>query len=173
MQNVNWKKFAVTAVVVLVVANLAGNFLGRTVSEREAASSTTATVSPPLRVVASSQSSDGAKPEDISPQLAEALANHVSERLKTKLEAQAKQAGQRFSPPTIRSESTVVDVQGKKLIVNRYEINSASRIVEILSITGPTLHRVMCTRDSLDEILVASGPCGEKVLEVHGVKLGG
>jgi hypothetical protein len=173
MQNVDWKKFVLAAVVVLVTANLAGTFLGRSANQREAASSTAPSAPPPLRVVASSQSSDGARPEDISPQLAEALAKHVSERLKVKLEAQAKQAGQPFSPPTIRSESTVIDAQGKKLIVNRYEINAASRMVEIIGIAGPTLHRVVCTRDSPDQILVASGPCGEKIREVHGVKLGG
>ncbi len=89
-----------------------------------------------------------------------------------KLGAIAKDAGVPSPEARIQSESTVVETQGKKLVIVRYEINSTSRGVEILSITGPTLNRVMCARDSLEEILLVSGPCATKIQEVHGVRIG-
>jgi hypothetical protein len=73
----------------------------------------------------------------------------------------------------IQSESTVVETQGKKLVIVRYEINSTSRGVEILGIKGSNLNRVMCVRDSLDETLLVSGPCALKIQEIHGVRISG
>lgn len=168
MQNVDWKKFLFVAAVLLVGANLAGTFLG------SRAPSTQAPAAPPeLRVLVSSQPSEGVTETDLSPQLAQAFENYAVSRIRSKLVAMAKEAGAASPQPSIRSESVVLQTQGKKLVVARYEINNTSRAVEVWGISGATIQRVMCTRDSLDEILLTSGPCGAKIQEVHGVRIGG
>ena len=172
MQNTDWKRFFLVAALILITANLAGTFLGRAVNQREAQGAAEAPIRPELRVMTSSQSSDGARQEDFTPQLAEVMEKYTVGRLTAKLEAKAKEAGMKLPPPIIRSESTVFETQGKRLVIVRLEINSTARAVEVLGIDGPTLNRVMCVRESLDEILIASGPCGEKIREVHGVKIG-
>ena len=173
MHQVDWKKFILVAIMVLVAANLAGSFLGRAVNTAQAPSTPASVGSPELRVAAASQTSDGVTDADLSPQLAQALEKYGVGRISAKLEAMATQAGVQSSQPNIRSESTVINTEGKHLVIIRYEIDSRSKLVEIMGIAGPNTHRVMCARDNLEEILLTSGPCAEKIREVHGVKIGG
>jgi hypothetical protein len=173
MQDIGWKKFLLVAVAVTVGANLAGKFLGRIASDRESQRAAGPITIPQLQVVSSSQSADGVTEQDLSPQLAEGIARHGVSRITAKLEAMAKQSGLELPTPRIHSESTVIQTKGRKLAIIRYEINAATRAVEIIGISGSLLNRVMCTRDSLDEILITSGPCADKIHEVFGVKIGG
>ena len=173
MQEIDWKKFLLIAVAVIIGANLAGNFFGRIVSDSGPQRAAGPVAVPQLQVVSSSQSADGVTEQDFSPQLAEAIARHGVSRITAELEAMAKQSGLKLPTPRIHSESTVIQTKGRKLAIIRYEINAATRAVEIIGISGSLLHRVMCTRDSLDEILITSGPCAEKIHEVYGVRIGG
>lgn len=171
MQTVDWKKFVLAALALTVGLSLLGRFMAET---ENAGQVQQAQVAPQVvRVVASSQPSEGATDANLTPDFARALEKHAVARIGSKLEAAAKHAGNASPEANIQSESTVVETQGKKLVVIRYEIDSTSRGVEILGISGPTLNRVMCARDSLEEILLVSGPCATKIQEVHGVRIGG
>lgn len=171
MQGVDWKKFFLVAVAILLIGNLSSNFLKR----RDHSAMPPATSTKPsleLRVLSSTQTADGATEADLTPQFASALEKHGVSRIAATLEATAKQAGTSLPPTQIHSESTVVQTQGKKLIIIRYEINSTARAIEVVGISGPNADRVMCTREALDEILLNTGPCAQKVKEVHGVSIG-
>ena len=171
-QNVDWKKFALTAVVLTLGASLLGRFIGQEPPHQ----GQQAQVQPArlqVRVVASSQSSEGATEANLTPEFAQALEKHAVAQIGVKLQAVAKEAGIASPEARIQSNSTIVETQGKKLVVIRYEINSSSRGVEVLGIAGPTLNSVMCVRDSLEEILLTSGPCAAKIQEVHDVHIGG
>ena len=123
--------------------------------------------------MSSSQSSEGVTATQLTPQLAAKLEEYGASGIAAKLAALAKQTGASYSTPRITTESTVIQTRGKTLIVVRYQIGAAARAVEAIGISGPNLQRVMCTRDSLDEILLTVGPCAEKTQEVHGVVIGG
>lgn len=171
MQTVNWNKIVLVAVALTLGLSVLGGLMKQTGNtpqmQQEQA---TAAV---LRVVASSQSSDGVTEADLTPDFAKALEQHAIVRINAKLGAMAKDAGVISPDASIQTESTVVETQGKKLVIVRYEINSTSRGVEILGITGPNFNRVMCARDSLEEILLVSGPCAIKIQEIHDVRFGG
>jgi hypothetical protein len=125
-----------------------------------------------LQVVVTRQLSEGLSERDFTPELAQAIKEHAISRITTKLQALARESGASSTRPNIQSESTVIEAQGKKLVVIRYQINSVSRGLEILGISGTTLNRVLCARDSLEEILITSGPCATKIKEIHGVTIG-
>jgi len=166
MNQVDWKKFALIAIVALVGAKLVGTYMGRAATVQSPSAPT-----PLLHVTASTQTADGVTDSDLSPQVAQALERYGVSRISANLEAMAKQSGVQ-SPMPVSSGSVVIDTQGKHLVVIRYEIGSSARAVEIVGIAGPDLKRVMCTRDTLEEILLTSGPCADKIREVHGVKIG-
>ena len=171
MQQVDWKKFFGVVVVLLLLGNFANSYYER----RDRQASTAVPIpgtTPPLRVMSSSQSSDGVTAAQLTPQLAAKLEEYGTSRIAAKLAAMATQAGASHPTPKITAESTVIQTQGKTLIVIRYQINAAARAVEAIGISGQNLRRVMCTRDSLEEILLTIGPCAEKILEVHGVAIG-
>ncbi len=173
MQGVDWKRFFAVVVALLLLGNLANNYYERRDRLASEPPSTVRSAIPELRVMSSSQSADGVSDADITPQFADALGKYGEGRLAMKFEAMDKQAGISAPSPQIRSESTVVKAQGKSLAIIRYEINGAGRAVDIVGISGKNLDRVMCTRGNLDEILIATGPCAQKIQEVHGVKIGG
>lgn len=173
MQGVDWKKFLFVVVAFLLIGNLLANYFRQRDREASSPASASTPVSTQLRVLSSTQSADGVSESDLTPQLASALEKHGAGRIAAKLEALAKQAGAPAIPPQIQSESVIVQTQKKKLAIIRYEINRTARAVEVIGISGADLNRVMCTRDTFEEILLTTGPCAEKIREVHGVRIGG
>lgn len=173
MPGVDWKKFLLAAAAILIIGNLSTTYFQQ--SDRAASPQPNPATGPTaeLRVLSSTQSADGLTEADLTPQLASALEKHGASRISAKLDAMAKQGGTSLPPPQILTESTVVQAQGKKLVIIRYEINATARAVEIVGISGANADRVMCTREALDEILLTVGPCAQKVKEVHGVGIGG
>lgn len=170
MQGVDWKPAVLVTAGLLIV----GNSLSSYYSSRDAAPRprTLARPTAELQVISSSQSADGATEADFNATTAANLERYAAGRIAAKLDALAKQAGLSLPSPQIRTESTVVKVLDRRLIVIRYEINSSSRGVEVLGITGANLNRVVCARETLDEILISAGPCADKIREVHGVDFG-
>lgn len=166
-QGVKWVHFWLVAGVVLLVGS-AANY--RAAVQQDPPSDAHPTE---LLVISSSQSADGVTESDLTPQLASALEKYGAGRIAAKVEGVMKQAGSSPPPLQMKSESTVVEAQGKKLVVIRYEINGIARAVEVIGVSGTNLDRVMCTRSTLDEILLTIGPCAQKVKAVHGVSIAG
>lgn len=171
MQGVDWKKFILVVAALWLMGTITNNYYAS--RDRIAAQPhpIAQIVAPELRVISSSQSADGVTEKDLTPQLADAMGKYGVERLTAKMGAMAKQAGV-TATPKISSEPTVIQTQGKKLVVIRYLFNDSARGIEIIGISGLNLDRVMCTRESLDEILIASGACAQKIQEIYGVKIG-
>lgn len=172
MHGIAWKKFLLAAAAFILIGNLLANYFQQRDRKHTRTTALTGS-SPELRVVSSTQSADGVTNADLTPQLVSALEMHGAGRIAAKLEAMAQQTGTPAPPPQIKSESVVIESQGKRLAVIRYEINATSRAVEVLGISGPNLDRVMCARESLEEILLTTGECAQKVKAVHGVTIGG
>ena len=172
MQQVEWKKLLIVVALLLIVGSFANRYFDQRDKREPSVMSATAST-PPLQVVSSSQSSEGVTEEQLTPQFAAKLKEYGASRISAKLEALARQAGVAYLQPKIVSESTVIQAQGKNIVLIRYQINSAARAVEALGISGSNLHRVMCTRESLEDISVSVGACAQKIKEIHGVTIGG
>lgn len=172
MQGVEWKRFALAAIAIIVIGNLANKYFDRRDQLATEQPQSIQATNPELRILASSQSADGVEDTDFTPQLADEMAKYGVGRLTSKMEAIHNKAGGKFPPPQIWANATVVNANGKTLVIVRYEINAAAKAVEVLGVSGPNLDRVMCTRESMEEILITSGPCAQKLLEIHGVRLG-
>jgi hypothetical protein len=172
MPTVDWKRFAFAALAGMLIWNFGNSYLGRRNGSDGGPAPQEPTQNIEVKVAASSQSADGVSEEQLSPQLADAMAKHAEERLVAKLQAIARQAGITRPAPQIQSQAVIVQAQGRKLVVIRYQIDGTARAVEVFGISGKDAHRVMCTRETLEEILVTVGPCADKIKEVHGVTLG-
>ena len=172
MQGLDWKKFAFAAFAVVLLGNLANNYYDRRDRLASEQSNLAKPAASALQVLASSQSSDGAKESDFSPRLADEMAKYGVGRLTAKLEAIYIQNGVSLPRPQITGDAIVVKTQGRSFVIVRYEINAAARALEVFGISGANLNRVMCSRESIEEILITSGPCAQKILEIHGVKFG-
>lgn len=176
MGKVDWRGFIAVAIALVVLGNYLADRNGPTsrvtpVLDEPAGGQTGAPSTAPLQVLASAQSSDGATDADLSPALADKIGLHGASRMQTHIDSRAAQPGVKQPAARVTSSATVIDVSGKKLIVIRYDFNGPSKAVEILSIKGSELHRVMCMRDSLEPIALTNGPCADKILAVHGVAL--
>lgn len=172
MQQIEWKKFFVAFAVLVLVGNFANSYYER--RDRQASLiPLAAPATPEVRVTSSSQSSDGVTAAQLTPELASRLEQYGANTISAKLVAMAKQTGAPSITPKVATESTVIQTQGKTLVVIRYQINGVTRAVETIGIAGSDLQRVMCTRDSLDGIPLTVGPCAKKIQEVHGVAVGG
>ena len=171
MQYIDWKRIGLVVFVLVVLGNLANNYYDRRDRLAVEHARSIQNSLPELRVLSSSQSSDGVSEGDLTPQLADQMAKYGASRLASKFEEIYRQSGTLSSAPKILSDATVVKVQEKTLIIVRYDINASAKAVEIFGVSGLNLDRVMCTRESLDDILITSGPCAQKILEIHGVTL--
>lgn len=172
MAGTDWKRVALVAFALIVFGNLANRYFEQRDGSSQVLPPPALQAVPELRVLSTSQSSEGVKESDFSPQLADKMAEYGAGRISAKIEAIYKQQGGAVKAPKIDSTATVVKSQERTLIVVRYEIEAKARSVEVIGVSGGDLHRVTCTRDSLEEILITSGPCAQKIVEVFNVKVG-
>lgn len=125
----------------------------------------------PLSVVASVQDARGKSEKDITPEFARRLAEASARDIRVKTLAILKEHKLPLVEPTIRSESSVIEQDGRRLAYIAMELDGRSRAVEVVGIKGKQMQRIFCFRDSLDDIAVADGPCGDKLAEVFKVRL--
>lgn len=145
-------------------------------SEREASTKAPATPdasSPPVRVIVSSQDAEGVTAQEMDIAFLRRLEQHTVESIKDKVKRGRSVQGYTGPELELQSESVFVEAGSTKLAVVRIRGSDNSFSVFLLGIVGNELRRIACTRGYPDPIPITYGPCGEKVKEVFGEKIGG
>jgi hypothetical protein len=73
--------------------------------------------------------------------------------------------------PNIVASSVYMDIQRKKIIVTKINIDQSMRNVIVMGIKGNQLIRVNCIRSSNQDIPVWSGVCGDEVYRSLGIRI--
>lgn len=125
-----------------------------------------------IRIVVSSQDSEGFSASDFNMNFLGNLENHAVENIKAKAKKARAEAGYTGPDLTIASEANYVEAGKTKLAVIRLSGSDGSFSVILLGITGNEAKRVACTWALPDPIPITRGACGEKVKEVFGSMIG-
>jgi hypothetical protein len=96
----------------------------------------------------------------------------TSEGVRIRTQEYLASIGQPDVPVDITSEATYVEQGHVKLAVVRLRMTGV-RQVFIAGIVRDQLRRVGCVGESEENIPISYGPCGEKIEEIFGVKIGG
>ena len=169
MQNIEWKKMLLVVFVLIVGTAIVDYLVLKKGAGRPG--SLEPSNKQELRTIVTSQSADGVTDDQLTQEVAVAWERYAADRIASKTTAIAKERDIKGSIPSIKSESVVIQTKNRRLIVVRMLINETARSVEILGIQGETLLRVMCVRESLDEILLTTGSCADQIHETFGVRL--
>jgi hypothetical protein len=124
-----------------------------------------------IRVFTSSQDSEGITQAQWDQTFLRNLESHTRERIAQKAKEYLAASGQPNASVSLESQAVYVESGNSKLAVIRIQGNDGSNQALIHGIVGNQLKRVVCVRNSSEQIPVSYGPCGEKVKEVFGVNL--
>ena len=176
MKQWNWKHIILFLLAIPVVNHFAG-YLGKSaaqhVNEREAASAPQPSAIQEIRVVVSSQDSEGATQQNFDLNFLKNLEAYTVERVKVKTKEYLVSQGHPNADVNFTSEATYVESGPMKLAVIRLRASEGSNQVFIAGIIGKELKRIACVRNSTETIPISYGVCAEKINEVFGVKIGG
>lgn len=121
----------------------------------------------------SRQDSEGVTEAQMSQVFLANLEAHAATRIKAKIKDHYAARGEPAPSTNIRSESTFIEVQGKKLAIVRIFEDGVSNSAMVTGIIGTELVRLLCTTRSTYQIEVTTGPCGAKLSEVFAVSFHG
>jgi len=176
MKQWNWKHIILFLLAIPVVNYFAGN-LGKSaaqhVNEREAASAPQPSANQNIRVVVSSQDSEGVTQQNFDLNFLKNLEAYTVERVMIKTKEYLASQGYPNAEVHFTSEATYVESGPMKFAVIRLRASEGSNQVFIVGIVGNELKRIACVRNSTETIPISYGICAEKVKEVFGVKIGG
>ena len=176
MKQWNWKYIILFLLAIPAVNHFAG-YLGKSaaqhVNEREAASAPQPSANQNIRVVVSSQDSEGVTQQSFDLNFLKNLEAYTVERVKIKSKEYLASQGYPNAEVHFTSEATYVESGPMKLAVIRLRASEGSNQVFIAGIVGKELKRIACVRNSTETIPISYGVCAEKVNEVFGVKIGG
>lgn len=175
MKQFNWKYLALLVLAIPVVNQLSG-YLGNSatqhVNEREAASLPPQTSNQEIRVVVSSQDSEGVTQQNFDIRFLKSLEAYTVQRVKVKAKEFLESQGHPNAQLDISSEATYVESGPMKLAVIRLRGSDGSNQVFIDGIIGNELKRVACVRNSTEAIPISYGVCAKKIKEVFDTKIG-
>lgn len=175
MKQWNWKYIVIFILAIPVVNYLAGH-LGKSaaqhVNERDAASLPSQNASLEIRVVVSSQDSEGVTQQNFDRDFLKYLEAYMVKRVKLKAKEFLASQGYPNSQLDISSEATYVESGPMKLAVIRLRSSDGSNQVFITGVIGNELKRITCVRNSIETIPISYGVCADKVKEVFGTKIG-
>lgn len=175
MKQFNWKHLVLLVLAIPVVNQLAG-YLGKSaaqhVNEREAVSLPPKTSNQEIRVVVSSQDSEGVTQQNFDMNFLKNLGAYTVQRVKVKAKEFLESQGHPNAQLDISSEATYVESGPMKLAVIRLRGSDGSNQVFVAGIIGNELKRVTCVRNSTETIPISYGVCAEKIKEVFGTRIG-
>ena len=175
MKQLNWKHLVFFFLAFLLVSQLSG-YLGKSAlqhhEEREAAKLPPQTSNQEIRVVVSTEDSEGATQQNFDMNFLKGLEAYTVQRVKVKAKEFLESQGHQNAQLDISSEATYVDSGPMKLAVIRLRGSDGSNQVFIAGIIGNELKRVVCARNSTEAIPISYGVCADKIKEVFGAKVG-
>ena len=175
MKQWNWKHIILFFLAIPVVNHFAGH-LGKSaaqhVNDREAASAPQPTANQEIRVVVSSQDSEGATQQNFDLNFLKNLEAYTVERVKVKTKENLASKGHPNADVSFTSEAIYIENGPMKLAVIRLRASEGSNQVFIAGIIGNELKRIACVRNSTETIPMSYGVCAEKIKEVFGTKIG-
>lgn len=131
-------------------------------------------VKAPVFTITAIQDSEGLLESDLSPALAKRMEAWSVSASRKKMADSLRRAGQdpalAYRVP-IKSESLVLEVGSKKLIVVRLLVDGVIREITAMGFNGPFFYRVGCIRMSHHDIPLFEGECGRAVSKALGVSV--
>jgi hypothetical protein len=169
----NYWIYALGAVLFVLLMAQLGRYLGNEASQGTAtpAQSGSPSTNAEVRVVVSSQDSEGVTQAQWDQKFLNNLESYTRERITQKAKELLAANGQPDATVNLESQAVYVESGNTKLAVIRIQGNDGSNQALIHGIVGNQLKRVGCVRNSTEQIPISYGPCGEKVKEVFGVSL--
>jgi len=172
MKQNYWTYALVAALFVLVMGQL-GRFLGNHASQGTATPirSGNPETSAEIRVITSSQDSEGITQAQWDQTFLSNLESYSRERITQLAKEYLAKNGQPNVAVVLESQAVYVESGNRKLAVIRIRGSDGSNQALIHGIVGNQLKRVLCVRNSTEQIPISYGPCGEKLKEVFGLNL--
>jgi len=158
--------------IVTVIANISGNYLGKSVSKNSIPKKI---LKEDVSVVVVKQNNPGITEEMLDKKTLLELEVWLFKTLKSKFNQSIKAQGINPEKYEINHEinSSYVERDGRKLAVFKMSIkygsNLGTNIVRIMGVEKKYLVWVSCIKETPEPIFVWSGACGEKIKEIHGV----
>lgn len=171
----NWKHIVLLLLAIPAVKYV-GGYLGKSaadsVNERSAPSAPRSSANQEIRVVVSSQDSEGATQRDFDSAFLKNLEAYTVERIKNNAKKYLVSQGYPSVDVNLTSEAIYVESGHMKLAVIRVRAAEGSNQVFVAGIVDNDLKRVVCITNSKETIPISYGPCATKITEVFGVKIG-
>ncbi|BCO31170.1 hypothetical protein TspCOW1_12730 [Thiohalobacter sp. COW1] len=175
MKDWNWKHVVLFILAIPVVNYMAG-YLGKSasqhVNERERATLSSPSPYQEIRVVVTSQNSQGVTQHDFDLNFLHNLEAYAVERAKQKTKEYLASEGYPNTNIDFSSEAIYVESGSVKLAVVRLRASEGVNQVLIVGIIDNELKRISCLRSSIEAIPISYGVCADKIKEVFGVKIG-
>ena len=125
-----------------------------------------------IRVVVSSQDSEGVTQQDFNLNFLKNLEIYTVERIKIKANEYLNSQGHPYSNFNIKSEAVYIENHTTKLAVIRLNAAEGSNQVFIVGIVGNELKRIVCARNSTERIPISYGVCADTIKEVFDFQIG-
>lgn len=178
MKKWSWRSVVLVILAIPLINYMAG-YLGRSaaqhVNERESpsASASRSDSIQEVRVVVSSQDSEGVTQQSFDLNFLKNLELYTVERVKQRTKEYMASQGYQEANVDFASEATYVESGSMKLAVIRLRAPGISNQVFVAGIAGGELKRVGCVSNSTQTIPISYGVCADKINEVFGVRIGG
>lgn len=179
MNQRNWK-YIILFLLAIPVVNYVAGYLGKSmaqyVNKQEEAKPQQPNANQEIRVLVSSQDSEGITQQNFDLNFLKNLEAYTVERVKVKTKEYLVSQGHPNAVVNFTSEATYVESGHMKLAVIRLrasEGSEGSNQVLIFGIIGNELKKIACIRNSTETIPISYGVCADKIKEVFGVKIGG
>lgn len=125
-----------------------------------------------ITAVVGIEDAEGVTQKDFSLDFLRAIENQTVALMKLRVEENLKSKGFLNTKIEIVPSSTYLEVGGRKLaIVKLRHPSYATNQVFVFGIVGRELRKVMCTRQSTEQISLSYGSCSKKIEEAYGIKL--
>ena len=169
----NWKKILFFIVLVIPATNQIADYFGKknSVNKDGAINTSDQTSNEHIRVVVSSQNSEGHTQNDFDMSFLKNLEHEVNER-NNKAFKSSQTNNNSNTDFHFTSESNYIESDTKKLAVVRLKVLEGLNEVVITGIIGNEFKTITCVLESKESIPITSGICGEKITEVFGMHIG-
>ena len=125
-----------------------------------------------ITAVVGIEDADGVTQNDFSLDFLRAIENQTVALFKARLAANLKDKGFPNAKIELVPSSTYLEVSGRKLAIVRLRNPSyPTNQVFVYGIVGRELRKVVCTRQSAEQIPLSYGSCSKKIEEAYGIKL--